>query len=70
MANTYTQIYIQIIFRIERKAKLDSNRTSRRVTQFITGTVANRGQKLFAVFAEPDHLHLLVSICPNILISD
>lgn len=38
--------------------------------KLITGIVTNRGQKLLAIFAMPDHLHLLVSIRPNILISD
>lgn len=38
--------------------------------RFIAGIVKNRGQKLFAVFAMPDHIHMLVSISPTILISE
>ncbi len=38
--------------------------------RFIAGIVKNRDQKLFAVFAMPDHIHMLVSISPTILISE
>lgn len=38
--------------------------------KFITGIINNRNQKLLAVFAMPDHIHLLVSISPIISVSD
>lgn len=70
MANTYTQIYIQIVFAVKGRQNLIPKEHREELHKFINGIVANRGQKLFAVFAMPDHVHLLVSISPNILVSD
>lgn len=70
MANTYTQIYIQIVFAVKGRQNLIQKEHREELHKFINGIVANRGQKLFAVFAMPDHVHLLVSISPNILVSD
>lgn len=70
MANTYTQIYIQIVFAVKGRQNLISKENREELYQFITGIVSNRNQKLFAVFAMPDHIHILVSISPTIAISD
>lgn len=70
MANTYTQIYIQIVFAVKGRQNLIPQEHREELHKIITGIVSNRNQKLFAIFAMPDHVHLLVSISPNILISD
>ncbi|MBV6878943.1 IS200/IS605 family transposase [Epilithonimonas ginsengisoli] len=70
MANTYTQIYIQIVFAVRGKQNLIPRERREELHKLITGIISNRGQKLFAIFAMPDHIHLLVSMSPNILISD
>ncbi|KAB1232277.1 IS200/IS605 family transposase [Chryseobacterium viscerum] len=70
MANTYTQIYIQIVFAVRGRQNLILKENREELHKFITGIVSNRGQKLFAVFAMPDHVHILVSMSPVISISD
>lgn len=70
MANTYTQIYIQIVFAVKGRQNLISKENREELHKFITGIVSNRCQKLFAVFAMPDHVHILVSIGPTIALSD
>ncbi|WP_447642801.1 MULTISPECIES: IS200/IS605 family transposase [Chitinophagaceae] len=70
MANTYTQIYIQIVFAVKGRQNLISKGHREELHKYITGIVSNRHQKLFAIFAMPDHVHILVSISPNISISD
>lgn len=70
MANTYTQIYIQIVFAVKGRQNLISKENREELHKFITGIITNRGQKLFAVFAMPDHIHILVSLSPTITISD
>lgn len=70
MANTYTQIYIQIVFAVKGRQNLISKENREELHKFITGILSNRGQKLFAVFAMPDHVHILVSIGPTIALSD
>lgn len=70
MANTYTQIYIQIVFAVKRRQNLISKENREEIHQIMTGIISNRGQKLFAVFAMPDHIHTLVSIGPTVSVSD
>ncbi len=70
MANTFTQIYIQIVFAVKGRQNLISKENREELHKFISGIVTNRNQKLFAVFAMPDHIHILVSISPTVLISD
>ena len=70
MANTYTQIYIQIVFTVKGRQNLLPKQHREELHKYITGIITKRNQKLLAIFAMPDHLHLLVSIKPNISISD
>jgi REP element-mobilizing transposase RayT len=70
MANTFTQIYIQIVFAVKGRQSLISNQNREELHKFITGIITNREQKLLAIFAMPDHIHLLVGMKPNISISD
>ncbi|VXB43128.1 MULTISPECIES: IS200/IS605 family transposase [Chryseobacterium] len=70
MANTYTQIYIQIVFAVKGRQNLIPEENREELHKFITGIVSHRNQKLFAVFAMPDHVHILVSMSPTVTISD
>ena len=60
MANTYSQIYIQFIFAVKGRESqiLESHRE--RLQQYITGIIRSKEQKLLAIYANPDHIHLLV----------
>ena len=70
MPNTYSQIYIQIVFAVNGRQNLIAKENREELHKFITGIISNREQKLFAIFAMPDHVHILVSMKPNISISD
>lgn len=70
MANTYTQIYVQIVFAVKGRQNLISKENREELHKYITGIVSNRKQKLFAVFAMPDHVHILISMSPTISVSD
>ena len=70
MANTYSQIYIQIVFAVKGRQCLISKNNRDELHKYITGIVSNRDQKLLAVFAMPDHVHILVGLKPAISISD
>ena len=70
MPNTYTQIYIQIVFTVKGRQNLIDIKNREELHKYITGIIINRGQKLLSIFAMPDHIHLLVAIKPNISISD
>src|ERR1035437_82928 len=70
MANTYSQIYIQIVFAVESRQNLISAEHREELHKFITGVVKERGQKMLSVFCMSDHSHLFVGLKPSIAISD
>jgi putative transposase len=70
MPNTYSQIYIQIVFAVKCRQNLISKNHKDEIHKFITGIIKNRSQKLIAINSVPDHIHLLISIEPDIKISD
>lgn len=70
MANTYTQIYVQIVFAVKGRQNLISKENREELHKYINGIVSNRKQRLYAVFAMPDHVHLLISMSPAMSISD
>lgn len=70
MANTYSQIYIQIVFAVKGRQNLIAKENREELHKFITGIITNRDQKLLAIFAMPDHVHILIGMKPNIAISD
>ena len=70
MPNTYSQIYIQIVFAVAGRQNLISPEWREELHKYIAGIIEKRGQKLIAIFCMPDHIHLLVGIKPSIAISD
>ena len=70
MANTYTQMYIQIVFAVKRRQNLIQKKWKDELHKYICGIVNGKGQKVYAIGGVEDHIHILVSIKPNIAISD
>jgi putative transposase len=69
MPNTYTQLYIQIVFTVKGRQNLISEMHREELQKFITGIVSNRNQKMLAIYAMPDHIHILIGFKPNMSIS-
>lgn len=70
MANTYTQMYLHLIFAVQARLNLIRPEFQEELEKYITGIITNRNQKLIAINAMPDHLHLLIGIKPDIRLSD
>ena len=70
MANTYSQIYIQIVFAVKGRQNLIATEHREELHKYITGIVRNRDQKMLSIFSMPDHTHLLIGLKPSIAISD
>src|SRR5690554_740860 len=70
MANTYSQIYIHIVFTVQGRMNLIPRQHREELHKIITGTTSNRKQKLIAIFAMPDHIHILIGLKPNMALSD
>src|ERR1022692_4830744 len=69
MANTYTQIYIHIVFAVESRQNLIQPEHNDELQKYITGIVSGQKQKLIAVNNMPDHLHMLVGLKPDTALS-
>lgn len=65
MANTYSQIYIHIVFAVKGRQNLISVKWKDELYKYITGIVTNEGQKLIAINGMPDHLHILIGMKTN-----
>ncbi len=70
MANTYTQLYAQIVFAVKGRQNLIINDYRDELHRYITGIVQNRGAKMLAVFAMPDHIHLFIGLGPTHVLAD
>ena len=70
MANTYTQIYIHIVFAVEHRQNLIPKEHKDELHQYITGIVTNKKQKVVQINSMPDHIHILIGIDPNVAISE
>ncbi|MGN7812885.1 IS200/IS605 family transposase [Flavobacterium sp. 22076] len=70
MADTYSQLYIQIVFAVKGRQNLISKKWKDEIYKYITGIITNQKQKLIAINGMPDHIHILVGIKPNISLSD
>jgi REP element-mobilizing transposase RayT len=70
MANTYTQCYFQLVFAVKNREALIHKTWKSELEMFITGIVQNHKHKMLAIFAMPDHLHMLIGYNPNELIPD
>jgi putative transposase len=70
MANTYTQIYIQVVFAVQGRQNLIQPGRKEELHKYITGIVTRQGQKLIAVHCMPDHTHVLIGLKPNLALSD
>ena len=70
IANTYTQIYIQIVFAVQGRQNLIHPERKEELQKYITGIVTRQGQKLIAIHCMPDHTHVLIGLKPNIALSD
>ena len=70
MANTYTQIYLHIVFSVKGRENLIKKKWKEELYKYICGIVNGKEQKVYAIGGVGDHIHILVSIKPNIALSD
>ena len=66
MANTYTQLYVQFVFSVKGRQNLIKDSFREELEKVICGIVTNHKCKVYAVYCNPDHTHLLVSMHPTV----
>jgi len=70
MADTYTKIYIHVIFTVQGRQNLISKQHKDELYKYITGIIQNKKQKVIAINGMPDHTHILIGIKPDIALSN
>lgn len=70
MANTYTQMYLHVVFAVSGRACVIDAARREELQKYITGIVRRKSQKLIAIYCMPDHTHVLLGLKPNIAPSD
>ncbi|MCD7972211.1 MAG: IS200/IS605 family transposase [Candidatus Azobacteroides sp.] len=70
MANTYTRLYIHIIFSVKERACLIEETFREELQRYICGTTRHYKCKSLAIYCNPDHTHILLSIKPYIGVAD
>ncbi|SRR6266487_1181202 len=70
MANTFSQIYIQVVFAVAVRQCLIKPDFKEERQKYITGIIRKQGQKLIEINCMPDHAHLLIGLKPSIALSD
>ena len=70
MPNTFSQIYIQIVFAVKNRDALIESVWEEKLYQYITGIVQNKEQKMLAVNGMGDHIHIFIGMKPTCCLSD
>lgn len=70
MANTYSQIYIQIIFAVQGRQNLLAKEWRQEVFKYMAGIIKNKGQKPIIINGVEDHVHVFLGLKPAMALSD
>ena len=70
MTDTYTQLYIRIIFAVKGKKSLIPKQHKEALHQYIIDIITHQKQTVIQINSMPDHLDILVGITPDVAISD
>ena len=70
MANTFSQINIHIVYAVKGRQSLLSKTYRKELYKYLAGIIKNKGQKVLAINGTVDHIHLLISMTPDLAISD
>ena len=62
----YNNLYTHFVFTTLHRQSVIPGKNRVRIEKYITGIVNNNSSKLYAIYANPEHVHLLVSRSPDI----
>ena len=70
MADTYTQLYIHIVFAVKGRQSLIPKQHKEALHQYITRIITNKKQTVIRINSMPDHIHVLIGMTPDMALSD
>lgn len=70
MANTYTQLYIHLIFGTYRRRSYIQESFRENSEKYICGIITTAKCRPLAIYCNPDHAHILINMHPAVSLSD
>lgn len=70
MANTYTQLYIHLVFAVKNLGCFIGPSWQQELYAYLIGVIENRRHKVYAISGMRDHIHILVSMSPTQSVSE
>ncbi|MCO6509670.1 MAG: IS200/IS605 family transposase [Aridibacter famidurans] len=70
MPNTYSQIYIHVVFAVKGRRNLVDKSWREELYKYITGTVQDKRNKMISIGGIEDHIHMLIGLNPSQVLSD
>lgn len=70
MSDTYSQLYIQLVFAVKYRESLISESFRDELEKYTCGIIRNKTCKPIAIYCMPDHAHILIGLNPALAISD
>jgi REP element-mobilizing transposase RayT len=62
----YNNLYTHFVLTTYLRKPIISSKHRERIEKYITGIVNNNGCKMYAIYANPEHLHFLISRSPGL----
>ena len=62
----YDNLYIHFVFTTLHRQAIIPEQNRERIEKYITGIISKHDSHLYAIYANPDHVHFLVSRSPSI----
>jgi len=62
----YHNLYTHVILITEHRYPFIKEDSRQRIEKYMTGIVSNHHSRLYAIYANPEHVHMLISRAPNI----
>ena len=70
MADIFSQIYIHLVFSVKERQNVIHKTWREELFKYVSGILNGKDQKVFAIGGMPDHIHILISLRPNCMISE
>jgi len=70
MANSYTQLYVQMVFAVKNRQSLILPENRVKIEKYMCGIASNIKCNPISIYCNSDHTHLLVSIKPVNCVAD
>ncbi len=70
MANTYSQIHVQVVFAVQNRESLIGSKWKNELYRYLVGIIQNHQHKVIAINGMPDHVHILIGLRPSQSISE